>query len=120
MTQLTPPHNSEWIIAYGQGHQLQHEIPGNSTINEWADSFIGHSFNPISNPHVNWRIKPEPVVIERFYAMDNDGCYLLATLIHNTLDDLKASLKKYNFLTLVIAYQKITVTDGIPKVEMVN
>ena len=112
MTQLKPPHNSEWIIAYGQGHQLQwkivHEYP-------WSD-FRNGTPNPVTHPHLKWRIKPEPVVIEMYVAINSHGCQVCwgHLLEHVKIDSARLSTEE------MIAYIKTTITDGVPTVEIVK
>ena len=109
MKQLKPPHNSEWIIAYGQGHQLQwktvHEYP-------WSDSRDGTP-NPVTHPHLKWRIKPEPVVTWQYAAVFDDAS------ISDEFDSL-ADAKEIAWVVIPVAYIKVTITDGVPTVEIVK
>ena len=117
MTQLTPPHNSEWIIAFGQGHQLQ-----------WSDENLPLKWHDMSNVYeqtpwysqkqIQWRIKLEPVVAATYSAIFTDGktstSFKSLTDVMNFYEDAK------DIEYTPIAYIKITITDGVAKVEIVE
>ena len=112
MTQLTPPHNSEWIVAAGLGHALQYKAPLDKA---WKDMEDG-SWMPWNCPVcAQWRNKPEPVVIACFSVMLDDGSFAYS---FETLEECKKQAGQ--FVSNILAYVKSSITDGVAKVEMVN
>ena len=113
MKQLKPPHNSECIIAYGQGKSLQYEVTHQHP-KYWTEPDSYALLNPISRPKLLWRIKPEPVVIETYGIIYDNG---IVNMSFTTLKDAK-DYKCGNLV--IIACIKTSVLDGVVKVEVVQ
>ena len=110
---MTQPNNSEAIIACRKRCRVEYyDYPTG-----WKEPSNYGFINPLNAPHLEWRIKKEPVINTHFMAVDNYGELFSRG---KTLESVKSQVMQSDYSHNVNCYIQITITDGVAKVEIIE